>query len=93
LKELAELHVSQRRENAYLIKLRLPYVPVHTKMAYKGHEGRLPLIPNLDISWGKILLIPNGDMVGHTVLVLFERRERYLLSLPRIKPLIIQFIA
>jgi hypothetical protein len=62
-------------------------------MAYRGREGRLPLIPNLNISWGKILLIPNGDLVGHTELVLFERRERNLLSLPRIEPLIVQFIA
>jgi hypothetical protein len=62
-------------------------------MAYRGCGGRLPLIPNLDIIWGKILLIPNGDSVGQRELVFFERRERNLLSLPRIEPLIVQFIA
>lgn len=60
------LHVSQRTEHAYLTKLRLPYVPVRTKTAYRGRAGRLPLIPNLSISWEKILLIPSGGLVGHS---------------------------
>jgi len=68
--------VSQRIEHAYLIKLRLPYVPVHTKMAYRGRGGRMPLIPILGISWGKILLIPNEDLVGHSAGLVWEKRKK-----------------
>lgn len=49
-------------------------VPVHAMKAYMGNEGRVPLIPNLSIRWGKNP-IPTGDWVGHRAGLVLEKRN------------------